>query len=715
MSTRSLGRRLLVALGVLVGLLVLLVVLLVALVNSGAVTKRAVDLVLPSASRALGRDVTLKDAGLKLFPNPRVTLAGVTVAGRPGEPALVEMEALDVEVGLWPLLRSLGRDVEVSAFTLVRPSVNLVKAKDGTWNFEGLGPKPEPGAPARPAPAPSPSAPAPASAGARVAVSLVRISGAAIRVVDRSQGGQDAGLALTQLDLEAKGVGPGLPLDARLDAALAAQQQNLHVQVAIAKLPSGVPQTPDEWPEVQGQVTLSALALDRIHALLPGDLGTIVRGGTATLDAKLTTVEKGYRVDGTGALKDVRLRGQSSAGHFRALAVWSPARPSAAKLDVTDLKLQGPGIDLGGNLSVETPPLRAWFVVTGPLLDVDAVMGVLPEEAGAKPAAKPAAGGTASGASSGSETASGGAGGGGVVPEATRRQIQAAAAHGTVAIEKVRAGRVELSNLKAKATLSKGTLVLDDLTAGAFGGKISGSGTKVSLAERVPTWKLAAKLDGLDVEKTIAAFSGRSPVLGKLNGDLDVTGAGTDWPKMRDGLAGLVALAIKDGELTTTDLGDQVLGGVSKGLAAIGKGGAAEKVGGAAGGKTSFRELAGDFQVKDGALVTQKPFTFASSAGDARLGGKIGLDGELGLDGTVTVPKKALAGIAPGVPLPEKLDVPIGLRGSLTSPSVQVRADQVASSLAKGQGKQLENEARKRAEQEGQKAAEGLLKQFKLK
>jgi AsmA protein len=607
----------------------------------------------------------------------------------------VDTEALDVEVGLWPLLRSLGNDVEVRAFTLVNPSVNLVKGKDGTWNFEGLGPKPAPGASAKPPPSP----PAPSGEGARVAVSLVRITGAAIHVIDRSQGAHDAALALTQLDLEAKGVGPGLPLDARLDAALAAEKQNLHLQLSVAKLPAGVPQSPDDWPQVQGQVTLSALALDRIHSLLPGDLGTIVRGGTTTLDAKLSTLEKGYRVEGTGALKDVRLRGQSSQGRFRALAAWSPARPSAAKLDVTDLKLQGPGIDLGGNLSIETPPLRAWFVVTGPLLDVDAVMGVLPEQE-AKPAAPSPAG---------AGTGEGGAGGD-VVPEATRRQIQAAAAHGTVAIEKVKAGRIELSDLKAKATLSKGVLVLDDLTAGAFGGKISGSGTKVSLAEKVPTWKLAAKLEGLDVEKTIAAFSGRSPVLGKLNGDLDVTGEGTDWPKMRDKLAGLAALAIKDGELTTTDLGDQVLGGVSKGLAALGRGGAAKEIGGAAGGKTSFRDLSGDFQVKDGALVTQKPFAFGTPAGDAKLGGKIGLDGALGLDGTVAVPRKALAGIASGLPLPEKLDVPIGLRGTLSSPSVSVHADQVASSLAKGQGKALGDEARKRVEEEGK----NLLKGFKL-
>jgi len=697
MATRSLGRKLVLALGVLVGLVVLLVAVLVAVVNSGVATKRAADLVLPSVSKALGREVTLKGASLRIFPNPQVELAGLTVAGRPGEPALVEAEMLAVEVGLWPLLRSLGNDVEVRAFTLVKPSVNLVKAKDGNWNFEGLGPKPEPGAPAKPPPAPAP----PAGEGARVAVSLVKITGAAIRVVDRSQGTHDAGLALTQLDLEAKGVGPGLPLDARLSAALADERQNLHMQLAVAKLPSGVPQRPEDWPEVQGQVTLAALALDRIHALLPGDLGAIVRGGTASLDAKLTTTERGYRVEGAGALKDVRLRGQAASGHFRARAGWSPAKPSAAKLDVTDLALKGPGIDLGGNLSVETPPLRAWFVVTGPLLDVDAVMGVLPEgDAGAKPAGATPAGAPA---------------GGGVVPEATRKQIQGVAAHGTVAIEKVKAGRVELSNLKAKATLSNGTLVLDDLTAGAFGGTIAGSGTKVSLAEKVPTWKLAAKLDGLDLEKTVTAFSGRSPLLGKLNGDIDVAGEGTDWGKMREGLVGLAALAVQNGELATTDLGDQVLGGVAKGLSAIGQGGAAKKVGGVEGGKTSFRDLTGDFLVKDGALVAQKPVTFGSSTGDARLGGKIGLDGKLGLEGTVAVPKKVLAGVVSGLPLPEKLEVPIGLGGTLQAPSVTVRADEVARSLVKGQGKAVTDDARKKAEQEGRKAAEGLLKQFKLR
>ena len=698
MSTpRSLGRKLLLALGALVAVVVLAVALLLVVVNSGVATKRAVDLVLPSVSKGLGREVTLKDAKLKLFPNPRVTLAGLVVAGRPGEPALVEAEALEVEVALWPLLRSLGKDVEVRAFTLVKPSVNLVKAKDGTWNFEGLGARARRAAGARDAAA---ARPAPEGGrGAKVAVSLVKIDGAAIRVVDRTAGKEASALALTQLDFEAHGVGPGLPLDARLAAAFADAKQNLHAQLSVAQLPAGVPQRPEDWPQVQGSLQFGPLALDRVHSLLPGDLGAIVRGGVASIEAKLsTTATHGYRVDGTGELKDVRLRGQTSSGRFRAAASWSPAKPAAARIDLTDLALRGPGIDLGGNVSVETAPMRAWFVLTGPLLDLDAVMGILPET--------PAEAAPAPGAA---------AAPGELVPEATRREIQSAAARGTIAIEKVKGGRLEATDVKGRVTLSRGTLTLDELTAAVFGGRISASGTKVSLAEKVPSWKLATSLTGLDLAQTLTAFAGRAPLLGKLDGRIDVEGKGTEWEKLRDGVNGLAALAVKDGTLTTTDLGDSVLGGVAKGLEALGKGGAAKKVGGATGGKTTFKDLAGKFTVKDGSLVAQSPLQFGSSAGDVALGGKIGLDGRLGLEGKTIIPKKTLAEVVSGISLPEKLEVPLAVGGTLTSPSVSVRADQAVASLVKVQAKQAVEDVRGKVEKEGKKAVEGLLDRFKRK
>jgi AsmA protein len=692
-TSRSIGRKLLLALGVALAVVVALVAVLLVVVNSGVATKRAVDLVLPSVSRALGREVTLRGAELKIFPSARVTLAGLTVAGRPGEPALVETESLEVEVALWPLVRSLGKEIEVRAFTLVRPAVNLVKAKDGTWNFEGLG-GPAPGdtqaaEPARPAQPPSGDA-------ARVAVDVVKVQQAAIRILDRTAGGDDAALALDQLDLEARGVGPGLPLDARLAAALADSRQNLHAQLSVARLPAGVPARPEDWPVVQGTVRLAALALDRVRSLLPGDVGAIVRGGTAALDAKLSTSEGAYKVDGTGSLADVRLRGQPSSGRFRAVATWSPAKPDAARVDVTDLALRGPGVDLGGNVSVETSPMRAWFVLTGPLLDLDAVMGILPE--GQEPAKEAAAPAPA---------------GGELVPAATRKQIRSAAARGTIAVEKLKGGRLEATDVKAKATLSGGTLTLDELTAAVFGGRVSAAGTTVALGEKVPTWKLAARLDGVDLAQALTAFAGRSPLLGKVDGTLNVDGTGTEWEKLRDGLTGLAALAVKDGALTTTDLGDQVLGAVAKGLETVGRGDAAKKVGGVAGGKTTFRELAGKFTVKDGFLGANAPFKFGSPIGDVALGGRVGLDGQLDLQGTAVVPKKMLAEAISGIPLPEKLEVPLALGGTLSSPSVSVRADQVASKLVRGQAKEAVRGLQEKAEERGKKAAEGLLERFR--
>lgn len=689
-GARSVPKKIAIAVVAVVGVVVALAVVVLVLVDAGVVTQRAVDLVLPKVSASLGREVTLERADLSLFPNPRVKLAGMAVAGRQGEPALVHAESLDVEVRLWPLVRSLGKEIDVRAFTLVRPTVNLVKARDGSWNFEGLGGAPADAPSAQPAPAPA----APEGGSARVAVALVKVEQATIRVVDRTLGTDDPALALTSLDLEARGVGPGLPLDARLAAALAASKQNLHAQLSVAKLPAGVPQRPEDWPEVQGTLKLAALALDRIHALLPGDVGTIVRGGTTSLDAKLSTAEGSYRVDGTGELRDVRLRGQTSSGRFHAIATWSPAKPDAVRVDVTDLALRGPGVDLGGKVSVETSPMSATFALAGPLLDLDAVMGILPE--GGEPAGPPA-GEPAPGAE------------GELVPAQMRRQIQAATARGTIAVEKLRGGRLEATDVKARATLSRGTLTLEEMSAAVFGGRVSAAGTTVSLAEKVPSWKLAAALDNLDLQRAMSAFAGHAPLLGKVNGKLDVSGKGTQWEELRNGLAGLAALAIRDGALTTTDLGDEVLGAVSKGLDVVGKGGAAKRVGGLAGGKTTFRELTGKFTVKDGFLGTSAPLKFGSPVGDFALGGRIGLDGRVDLQGTAMVPKKVLAEIVSVRVLPEKLEVPLALGGTLGSPSVSVRADQAVASLAKGAAEGARKEVEDKAQKQGRKAVEGLL------
>ena len=213
---------------------------------------------------------------------------------------------------------------------------------------------------------------------------------------------------------------------------------------------------------------------------------------------------------GAGELKDVRLRGQPSSGRFRAAASWSPAKPDAARLDLTDLALRGPGIDLGGNVSVETAPMRAWFVLTGPLLDLDAVMGILPDAPAAGPAPRPPR-------RAGRRARPGGHAQADPVRGRARddrdREAEGRPARG----DRREGARHPLEGRPRARRADRGGVRRAGLRRRARGCRS---------AEKVPTWKLAAKLSGLDLEKTLAAFAGRAPLLGKLDGALEIDGAG---------------------------------------------------------------------------------------------------------------------------------------------------------------------------------------------
>jgi AsmA protein len=254
--------------------------------------------------------------------------------------------------------------------------------------------------------------------------------------------------------------------------------------------------------------------------------------------------------------------------------------------------------------------------------------------------------------------------------------------------------------------LEKGAFVQRDAHAGFFGGRVDASGTRFDVAPAVPTWNLKAKLDGVDLGQALTALSGEAPVVGKLGGGLDLDGAGVDWPTLRKALTGEGAVSLKEGALTTTDLGGEVLGGVAKGLQAAGRGGAAKAVGGAAG-KTAIRDLAAQFTVKDGAMSLAKPLAFDAPFGATSLGGRIGLDGALALDGTAKVPKAVLQQVVGGgLPLPPALEVPLGLGGTLTQPAVHVDAGRAAADLASGAAKQAGQELQNRAQDEAKSAAQ---------
>jgi heat shock protein HslJ len=92
----------------------------------------------------LQRKVTLGKLTLGLFPlrlqvNEPVIGEDPAIASK--EP-FVRAAGLDVRVSLMSLL---GGNVQVQSLELRRPSVELVRTRQGVWNFSSIGPKPEPG------------------------------------------------------------------------------------------------------------------------------------------------------------------------------------------------------------------------------------------------------------------------------------------------------------------------------------------------------------------------------------------------------------------------------------------------------------------------------------------------------------------------------------------------------------------------------------------
>jgi AsmA protein len=87
----------------------------------------------------LGRKVTLGQMQLGLLPL-RFQVADPVIAEDPGFGAsanFLRAENLSVQVSLPSLIRG---NIQVNSVELRRPTVELVKGKDGTWNFSTLGP-----------------------------------------------------------------------------------------------------------------------------------------------------------------------------------------------------------------------------------------------------------------------------------------------------------------------------------------------------------------------------------------------------------------------------------------------------------------------------------------------------------------------------------------------------------------------------------------------
>lgn len=145
---------------------IVIAVIVVLLVAAALIVPRLIDVnqyhgqIQSQLEKRLGRQVTLGNMGLRLFPpafdveNPTIAEDPLFATNRPFATA----DKLAVSVEFWPLLH---KQLEVKSLELVHPHIELVRNAQGVWNFATLGQESKPAVPqkipAKPAQAPTPT------------------------------------------------------------------------------------------------------------------------------------------------------------------------------------------------------------------------------------------------------------------------------------------------------------------------------------------------------------------------------------------------------------------------------------------------------------------------------------------------------------------------------------------------------------------------------
>ncbi|MFQ5708471.1 MAG: AsmA-like C-terminal region-containing protein [bacterium] len=98
-------------------------------------SERLKEIIVPKISAAVGREVSIEDVGLSVFPGLSLNVTGLTVANATGfrDEPLLKLRALSLNVKLLPLL---SKHVEVESIVLKNPQVLIERNKAGKFNFE---------------------------------------------------------------------------------------------------------------------------------------------------------------------------------------------------------------------------------------------------------------------------------------------------------------------------------------------------------------------------------------------------------------------------------------------------------------------------------------------------------------------------------------------------------------------------------------------------
>ena len=238
-------------------LLVLIVVAFIALLNVNALIARNKGYLIEQAEGALGRRISVDQVQATIFSGIGARLTNFAMADDPTYASgdFVRAKDLQIIVKFLPLLR---KSVQVKQVILHDPVIQIVRNRDGNFNFSTIGKKAKAKKDER-----EKEERAPREEQSALLISLVDISNGNIRYLDKKNG---TDMQAKQIDLKIEDFDFAKPFSVKLKAAIYADKQNFTLKSTIG--PIGQRVDVANIP-VDGEIDIDPLNMTQLRATLP--------------------------------------------------------------------------------------------------------------------------------------------------------------------------------------------------------------------------------------------------------------------------------------------------------------------------------------------------------------------------------------------------------------------------------------------------------------
>lgn len=335
-------------------LLIIVTAAVVAVLNINSYIQGNRDYLIQQAEKAVGRQIEVENIEVNLWRGIGIRFENFRLADDPtfSSDSFVRARNLQANVRLLPLLR---KDVQVKRLILHEPAINVIRNRQGVYNFASLG---ETGK--KEDVETEDSRDKAARQRAALLISLVEISGGAAHYRDLRDG---TDLSVQQLDLRAQDLDFNRPVSINLAAAVLASKQNVNLKLRIGPIS---PESNYRNVALDSQLDIDPLDLSQLKKAVPKLFTALPK------DLELGGVFKlsGLKVKGT--LHDFALNGaiEGTQGFIQwgdyfhkpagiPLALESAAHYGNNKIAIKNagLKLHTLPLRLKGDIALGNPPV----------------------------------------------------------------------------------------------------------------------------------------------------------------------------------------------------------------------------------------------------------------------------------------------------------------------------------------------------------------------